>query len=435
MKLKPRSFSVTVKSEARRMPPPWERRPSPVPAAFVFPSTRTPVALIVPPFAFSPAVALADASPPRIETFAFDPIASSPEPPSSSSVSTTETRAMPDGPGATAMPAFRFPSKLLLRTVTFPLLPTVRPFALKSKTSTLSSTSDFPLRNLIPDVPGAVVPFTPLMARFLILTLIVFAPESLMLIPDVPAARMLACVPRPSSVIDFVIVTVPKPPGSSASISPPAAVFEIAPANVLQGAVRLHGFASSPTPDTHVRVASAKADGARPSAPRAHTVASRMNLRLFTRTYSPWLTNRSSTHLWQVLRRFQGGPSRDETDARSAERWSDVNRPLVLDGHEGRSDAHDQILGVGEQIVTGALRVVAARDRDADLVDRLGVEPGLPQLLQEPVAIGDPRGLDLHDVVHARIIPYRPGRWRLRPNTSTSSSSTASPPRRPAVRT
>jgi hypothetical protein len=31
----------------------------------------------------------------------------------------------------------------------------------------------------------------------------------------------------------------------------------IAPANVLHGAVRLHGLASFPTPDTHVRVACA----------------------------------------------------------------------------------------------------------------------------------------------------------------------------------
>jgi hypothetical protein len=37
------------------------------------------------------------------------------------------------------------------------------------------------------------------------------------------------------------------------SISPPAAVLEIAPAKVLQGAVRLQGLASSPWPDTHVR--------------------------------------------------------------------------------------------------------------------------------------------------------------------------------------
>ena len=60
-------------------------------------------------------------------------------------------------------------------------------------------------------------------------------------------------------VIDLVIVTAPKPPGSRPLISPPAAVFEMAPANVLHGAVRLHGLASSPTPDTQVRVACAEA--------------------------------------------------------------------------------------------------------------------------------------------------------------------------------
>src|SRR5207248_11654656 len=61
----------------------------------------------------------------------------------------------------------------------------------------------------------------------------------------------------PSMVRVLVIVTAPKPPGSRQSISPPAAVFEIAPAKVLQGAVRLQGLTSSPTPDTHVRVACA----------------------------------------------------------------------------------------------------------------------------------------------------------------------------------
>src|SRR6267143_6172336 len=58
-------------------------------------------------------------------------------------------------------------------------------------------------------------------------------------------------------VIDLVIVTAPKPPGSRTLISPPGAVFEIAPAKVLHGAVRLHGFTSSPTPETQVRVACA----------------------------------------------------------------------------------------------------------------------------------------------------------------------------------
>src|SRR5579871_2782194 len=58
-----------------------------------------------------------------------------------------------------------------------------------------------------------------------------------------------------SIVIALVIVKAPKPAGSRQLISPEAAVFEIAPAKVLQGAVRLQGFASSPTPDTQVRVA------------------------------------------------------------------------------------------------------------------------------------------------------------------------------------
>src|SRR5215213_185840 len=80
---------------------------------------------------------------------------------------------------------------------------------------------------------------------------------ALMMMPVVSEARIDAKVPVPSSVIDFVIVTAPKPPGSSASISPQAAVFEMAPAHVLQGAVRLQGLASSPTPDTHVREACA----------------------------------------------------------------------------------------------------------------------------------------------------------------------------------
>src|SRR5213595_729349 len=81
--------------------------------------------------------------------------------------------------------------------------------------------------------------------------------SALMMTPVVSEARIPAKVPVPSIVIDLVIVTAPKPPGSRASISPQSAVLEIAPAKVLQGAVRLQGLASSPTPDTHVRVACA----------------------------------------------------------------------------------------------------------------------------------------------------------------------------------
>src|SRR5215210_3251238 len=81
-----------------------------------------------------------------------------------------------------------------------------------------------------------------------------------------------------------MIDTAPKPPGSRQLISPPAAVFEMAPAKVLHGAVRLQGFTSSPTPDTHVRVACACA-GTTPAAPSAiATAALRTSLRGRTRT-------------------------------------------------------------------------------------------------------------------------------------------------------
>src|SRR5882762_1600396 len=98
------------------------------------------------------------------------------------------------------------------------------------------------------------------MAMFLIFTTAVFAPPSLTVMPGPTATRTPPVKPQ-SIVIDFVIVTAPNPPGSRQLISPPAAVFEIAPGKVLQGAVRLHGFTSSPTPETQVRVACAYADG------------------------------------------------------------------------------------------------------------------------------------------------------------------------------
>src|SRR5260370_16778882 len=75
-------------------------------------------------------------------------------------------------------------------------------------------------------------------------------------IPFVPATRTEATwPPPPSRVMDFVMVTAPKPPGSSASISPPAAVLGIAPPHVLHAAVRLHGLTSSPRPQTHIHPA------------------------------------------------------------------------------------------------------------------------------------------------------------------------------------
>src|SRR5581483_1783051 len=82
---------------------------------------------------------------------------------------------------------------------------------------------------------------------------------ALITMPLVPDTSTPARPAVPSIVIALVIVRAPNPPGSSVSISPAGAVFEMAPAKVLHGAVRLQGLASSPTPDTQVRVAWARA--------------------------------------------------------------------------------------------------------------------------------------------------------------------------------
>src|SRR5262249_20153000 len=98
-----------------------------------------------------------------------------------------------------------------------------------------------------------------------------------MTMPLVPDTSTPASKPSELIVIDLVMVTAAKPLGSSTLISPAGAVFEIAPAKVLHGAVRLHGLASSPTPETQVRVACAcagaigrKKTTAKPSSPK-HT--------------------------------------------------------------------------------------------------------------------------------------------------------------------
>src|SRR6202034_2945056 len=102
------------------------------------------------------------------------------------------------------------------------------------------------------------------------------AATTIPLVPETSTEAMWP--PPPSRVIALVIVTAPKPPGSNASISPPAAVLEMAPGQVLHGAVRLHGLASSPTPDTQVRVACACAGAI--MAPATRIVASNHEKRL-----------------------------------------------------------------------------------------------------------------------------------------------------------
>src|SRR5207237_4536495 len=99
------------------------------------------------------------------------------------------------------------------------------------------------------------------------------------MMPLVPGTTNPAVTPSQAIVIAFVIVTAPKPPGSRQLISPPAAVFEIAPAKVLHGAVRLHGLASLPTPETQVRVCACAGAAPAPSDTTAATAASESNMR------------------------------------------------------------------------------------------------------------------------------------------------------------
>src|SRR5262249_36626544 len=54
---------------------------------------------------------------------------------------------------------------------------------------------------------------------------------------------------------------------------PPAAVFEMAPAKVLHGAVRLHGDASSPVPENQVRVCACAVEPQKSGASAATAIA------------------------------------------------------------------------------------------------------------------------------------------------------------------
>src|SRR5437879_3686667 len=84
--------------------------------------------------------------------------------------------------------------------------------------------------------------------------------------PAVPAAQEM--------VSELLMMSGPKSPASRQLISPPAAVFERAPAKVLQGAVRLQGLASSPVPDTQVRASRACAGEAAKNGNASATMAS-----------------------------------------------------------------------------------------------------------------------------------------------------------------
>src|SRR5256885_6444817 len=150
------------------------------------------------------------------------------------------------------------------------------PLPVKPEITQFSTFKVLPARNLIPLIP-VKAPLIDRLRRVMALVLVV----SLTMTPLTPAERIPARFESPSIVIPLLIVTAPKPPESSASISPPSAVFETAPAKVLQGAVRLHGLASSPTPDTQVRVACAWAMDAKANVKIAIAITLIVNRNLF----------------------------------------------------------------------------------------------------------------------------------------------------------
>src|SRR5436190_5454600 len=119
---------------------------------------------------------------------------------------------------------------------------------------------------------------------------------ALMTIPLVPLTRTPASMLSERSVMVLVIVTPPNPPGSSTLISPPVAVLEMAPANVLHGAVREQGLASSPTPETQVRVACAMAGAAETT---DRTAAAASNFHVFC-TLDSIVPGRRTLAGWQA---------------------------------------------------------------------------------------------------------------------------------------
>src|SRR5215210_5572201 len=113
-----------------------------------------------------------------------------------------------------------------------------------------------------PRPPSTLIPTRPVpspsMSRPRSTTLLVVV--ALIMMAFVPDTSTPASKPSLEMVIDLLIVTPPKPPGSRTLISPAVAVFEIAPAKVLQGAVRLLCLTETPTTETQVRVACAWAE-------------------------------------------------------------------------------------------------------------------------------------------------------------------------------
>ena len=92
----------------------------------------------------------------------------------------------------------------------------------------------------------------------------------------------------------------------------------------------------------------------------------------------------------------------------SAHRRADVDDAAVLDRHEVGADAHRHVLDVREDLVGHLVSVVSDPDFDLHLAYRVRIEVRLAEVRQQPVAIRDPRRLNLEVVAHTTSIPHRP---------------------------
>src|SRR5687768_5027531 len=141
---------------------------------------------------------------------------------------------------------------IVLRTNTAPVA-TLIPLSLKFVIKQFSIKTLLAATTLTPTEPLKA----PLMANPRRTTLLALSVAAVMLIvtPVAPSAgtAIPPVAPVPLIVMDLVITTPPKPPGSRTLISPFTRVLDMVPASVLQGEVRLQGLVSSPTPDTKVR--------------------------------------------------------------------------------------------------------------------------------------------------------------------------------------
>jgi hypothetical protein len=87
-------------------------------------------------------------------------------------------------------------------------------------------------------------------------------------------------------------------------------------------------------------------------------------------------------------------------------RWTQIDRPVFLDGDEGLADPEDDRLDMVEQLVG----VLSGRDLDLDLADGTRLDAVLGQLREEAVTVRDPRRFDLNRLGHGPPCLLSPGR-------------------------